>query len=70
MAPTRNATTAVRVSVTIVKRRDIVCGASGLPLHYKSPERLFIQRFDAELPGLFTLAPRIGSGDEVASFSC
>ena len=46
IAPTRNATTAVRATVTSVKRRDISA------FHYKRQKvqkLLLIQRFDAEL---------------------
>src|SRR3989442_6675474 len=68
IAPTRNATTAVKAKVTKVKRRDIVGAGStrpGLLLHYKSPKRLLIQRFDAELARFLEFAPRIAAGDQV-----
>src|SRR5262245_17896326 len=67
MAPTRNATAAVRTTVTIVKRRDMPMKRSEtLPvLDYKLLKRLLIQRFDAKLPCLFQLAPRVAPGDQI-----
>ena len=69
IAPTRKATTAVSARVTNVKRRDIfLCILA--PFHYKSQERLLIQRFHAQLLRLLELAPRVGSRRRGSLSSC
>src|SRR4051812_5188439 len=66
IAPTRNATMAVRTMLTIVKRRDM---GLGLFFHYKSAERRLIQRFDSELLRLIELGARLGPGDDIGRLS-
>src|SRR5262245_14859673 len=58
IAPTRKATTAVSVTVTSVKRRDMEC----LAVHYKLLKRRLIEHLDAELARLLQLAAGVGSG--------
>src|SRR2546427_5377947 len=62
MAPTRNATTAVSARVTKVKRRIRLLS------HYKSPKRVLIQRFDAELARLLEFAPGIRPEHHMSGF--
>ena len=62
IAPTRKATTAVSVTVTSVKRRDMEC----LAVHYKLLKRRLIEHLDAELACLLQLAAGVGSGDDRA----
>src|SRR5213592_2184452 len=62
MAPMRNATTAVRTRVTMVKRLDIELS------HYKVPKLVFVEDLDAELLRFFEFAPRLGAGHHIVGF--
>src|SRR5262249_44098655 len=62
--PQRNATTAARPTLRIVKRFDI-----SSPLHYKRLELVLRERGHAEFPRLLELRPSVRTDDEIAGFS-